>query len=125
MAVPTAALAPEVTPPTEVAPEPTPAATAEPTPPVPPAKPAQPAKGAQPGGAAKSAAPAGAPKIAPKPKAAADPVSKRSNEPVAGLPRVVPRDYIRDKEEEPATQVSGQTPGAPLPIGPQQNFTGR
>jgi hypothetical protein len=125
MAVPTAALAPEVTPPTEVAPEPTPAAAAEPTPPVPPAKPAQPAKGAQPGGAAKSAAPAGAPKIAPKPKAAADPVSKRSNEPVAGLPRVVPRDYIRDKEEEPATQVSGQTPGAPLPIGPQQNFTGR
>jgi hypothetical protein len=122
--VPTAALAPEVTPPAETTPE-TPAEAAEPSPPpAQPAKAVQPAKGVQPAPAAKSATPAAAPKAAPKPKAAADPASKRTNEPVAGLPRVVPRDYIRDKEEEPPTQVSGQTPGAPMQIGPQQNLSG-
>jgi hypothetical protein len=88
--------------------------------------------------ASTAAAPAAAAKAAPKAatqakakaKAAApaDPVSRRSNEPVAGLPRVVPRDYIREKEEEedPKAQASGQPPGAPMSISsPAQNFIGR
>jgi hypothetical protein len=121
--VPAAALAPEVTPPTEVAPETTPAAAVEP-PPAPAAK-SPPAKSAPPA-AAKGAPPPAAPKAAPKAKATSDPAVKRTSEPVAGLPRVVPRDYIRDKEEEATTQAAGQpTTGAPIPIGPQQNFTGR
>jgi hypothetical protein len=55
-------------------------------------------------------------------------MTTRTNEPVAGLPRVVPRDYIRDKEEqEPPAQASSQPqqPGAPIQISPQQNFIGR
>ena len=49
--------------------------------------------------------------------------TKRTNEPVAGLPRIVPRDYLRDKEEQDAApaQASGQQPGAPIQISPQQN----
>jgi hypothetical protein len=117
--VPTAAIAPELTPPVETQPETAPAAATEP----PPAKSPQAAKSAQPS-TAKSAAPAAAPKAAPKPKAATDPASKRSSEPVAGLPRIVPRDYVRDKEEEATAQASGQ-PGAPVQIGPQQNFNAR
>jgi len=69
----------------------------------------------------------------PQPRAAsqakaktADPVMRRTNEPVAGLPRVVPSEYIRDKEEAEAAEASTQTagqPGAPTPITPpQQNF---
>lgn len=76
------------------------------------------AKDAQPAAAAKSAAPKSAAKA--KTEAAA----KRSSEPVAGLPRIVPRDFAKDKEEEPAAQASGQgqaQPGAPISITPQQN----
>jgi hypothetical protein len=108
-----------LTPPVETQPETAPAAATEP----PPAKSPLAAKSAQPS-TAKSAAPAAAPKAAPKPKAATDPASKRSSEPVAGLPRIVPRDYVRDKEEEATAQASGQ-PGAPIQIGPQQNFNAR
>jgi hypothetical protein len=62
-----------------------------------------------------------------KAKAKTDPVTRRSNEPVAGLPRIVPRDFIREKEEpeeEPTAQASGQSaqPGPPTPIVPQQNM---
>jgi hypothetical protein len=120
---PAAAIAPGVTSPTEAMAEPAPAAATEPasSPPA-PAKSAQPAKAA-PAAAGKSATPSAAPKAAAKAKAAAvEPATKRTNEPVAGLPRVVPRDYIRDKEEqETAAQASEQQPAAPLQISPQQN----
>lgn len=53
------------------------------------------------------------------------PGSPRVTEPVGGLPRVVPGDYVREQEEEPQAQASGQ-PGAPVPLAPpQQNFIGR
>lgn len=71
--------------------------------------------------------PVAQPKAAPqtRAKAKADPVTRRTTEPVAGLPRVVPSDYIRNREEEEheaAAQASGQ-PGTPTPITPpQQNF---
>lgn len=106
-------------PPTAAAPAPAPAA----------------AKGA---GDTKSA---GEPRAAPRPSPAtqakakakaADPVSRRSSEPVAGLPRVVPSDYIREaeekeKEKESASAQGGARPqpGAPVSITPpRQNFTG-
>jgi hypothetical protein len=57
----------------------------------------------------------------------ADPVSRPSSEPVAGLPRVVPSEYIREKEEkeEAAQQAAPRAAGAPTPISPpQQNFSG-
>jgi hypothetical protein len=57
-----------------------------------------------------------------------DPVERRSAEPVAGLPRVVPSEYIREQEEkeEASAQRSTQAPGAPVPISPpQQNLIGR
>lgn len=52
--------------------------------------------------------------------------ARRSSEPVAGLPRVVPSDYIRDAEEkeEASEQSAAPAAGAPTPISPQQNFTG-
>ncbi|MCC6948233.1 MAG: hypothetical protein IT539_10750 [Bradyrhizobiaceae bacterium] len=72
------------------------------------------------------AQPQAQPRAASQAKAkAADPVSRRTNEPVAGLPRVVPSEYIRDKEEKEETETSTQAegrPGAPTPIIPQQNF---
>ncbi len=54
-----------------------------------------------------------------------DPVSRPSSEPVGGLPRVVPSEYIRDKEEkEEAAPQPAPRAGAPTPISPpQQNFT--
>jgi hypothetical protein len=115
---PAAAAAPAVTPPAAEG-------FAEPPRPVEPvaATPA-PAKG---GDAAKGPArPAGQAKAKAK---AADPVARRSAEPVAGLPRVVPSDYIREQEEEKeaAPAQSSAPPGAPTPIAPppQQNFIGR
>jgi len=56
----------------------------------------------------------------------ADPVSRPSSEPVGGLPRVVPSEYIRDKEEkEEAAPQPAPRAGAPTPITPsQQNFSG-
>jgi hypothetical protein len=123
VSVPAAASA--VTPPTEATGDPATATTAAAEPastPAVPEKSAQPAKAAP--AAAKSATPPAAPKAAAKPKAAAaDSATKRTNEPVAGLPRIVPRDYLRDKEEQDAApaQASGQQPGAPIQISPQQN----
>ncbi len=57
---------------------------------------------------------------------ATDPVSRPSSEPVGGLPRVVPSEYIRDKEEkEEAAAAPAPRAGAPTPISPpQQNFSG-
>jgi len=66
---------------------------------------------------------------APQAKAKAkqlDPVSRPSSEPVAGLPRVVPSEYIRDaqEKEEAAPPPAPRAAGAPTPISPpQQNFT--
>jgi hypothetical protein len=126
--VPAAAIAPDATPSAEATAEPAPAAAAEPaSPPPTPAKSAQPARAA-PAAAGKSATPPAAPKAAAKAKAApAEPATKRTNEPVAGLPRIVPRDYIRDKEDQepPPAQAAGQQPGTPIQISPQQNFTVR
>jgi hypothetical protein len=54
-----------------------------------------------------------------RPKAAAVPA--RSSAPVAGLPRVVPGDYVRERDE--AQTEAATRPGAPTPISPpQQNF---
>jgi hypothetical protein len=54
-----------------------------------------------------------------RPKAAA--ASVRASEPVSGLPRVVPGDYVREREE--AQTDAAARPGAPTPISPpQQNF---
>jgi hypothetical protein len=72
-------------------------------------------------------------KSAPRPPAPAkskakDPAAQRSSAPVAGLPRVVPSEYIREQEEKPAEpeQSSVPQPGAPTPITPlQQNFNSR
>jgi hypothetical protein len=124
VSVPAAATAPDVTPSTEATADSATAATAAAEPASAPAaaKSAQPSKAAP--AAAKGATPAAAPKAAAKPKAAAaDSATKRTNEPVAGLPRIVPRDYLRDKEEQDAApaQASGQPPGAPVQISPQQN----
>jgi hypothetical protein len=45
----------------------------------------------------------------------------RASEPVSGLPRVVPGDYVREREE--AQTDAAARPGAPTPISPpQQNF---
>jgi hypothetical protein len=55
-----------------------------------------------------------------------DPVSRPSSEPVGGLPRVVPSEYIRDaqEKEEAAAPQPAPRAGAPTPISPpQQNFT--
>jgi len=92
-----------------------------------------PAKGA--GAAAAKASPAsdkGTPRPAAQAKAKAkaiDPAVRRSSEPVAGLPRVVPSEYIREQEEKKeaaSAQSTAQPPGAPTPISPlQQNFIGR
>jgi hypothetical protein len=50
---------------------------------------------------------------------------RKQKEPVAGLPRVVPRDYLPEEKEEPPTQTSGQV-GAPTSIAPpQQNLIDR
>ncbi len=57
----------------------------------------------------------------------ANPASRPSAEPVAGLPRVVPSDYLRDREpqEEAQTQTAAPAAGAPTPITPpRQNFIG-
>lgn len=76
-----------------------------------------------------SAEPKSAPRPAQQAKAKgkqADPVSRRSSEPVGGLPRVVPSEYIRDAEEkqETAAQPAPPAAGAPTPISPpHQNFT--
>lgn len=55
----------------------------------------------------------------------ADQVSRRTSEPVGGLPRVVPSEYVRDsatEEGETTAQAEGR-PGVPTPISPlQQNF---
>lgn len=81
---------------------------------------------------AKSAARSGASTRAkPKAKARAaepiaEPAARSSAEPVGGLPRVVPSDYVRDQEqqEETAAQTAVPAAGAPTPITPsQQNFT--
>ena len=124
ISVPAASTAPDVTPSTEATADSAMAAAAAAEPASAPAaaKSTQPAKAAP--AAAKSATPPAAPKAAAKPKAAtADSATKRTNEPVAGLPRIVPRDYLRDKEEQDAApaQASGQPPGAPIQISPQQN----
>jgi hypothetical protein len=90
----------------------------------PAAKSPQPAttKSAQPPAAAKAAAPK-ATATAGGSKGKADPVTRRSSEPVPGLPRVVPKDYAKEQDEGPPQTVA--QPGAPIPIGPaQQNFTG-
>lgn len=109
----------------ETAPAAAPAAAARETPPTPVARPqSTPAKSAQPSAGAKGSTQAvknSQPKAAAKAKS--DPVSRRSSEPVAGLPRVVPGEYAREKPEqaeEPA-QASGQEPGSPISIAPQQN----
>jgi hypothetical protein len=123
VSIPGSATAPEVTPPNEAKSETAPAAAIATAEPAPAAKSLQPAKAA-PAATAKSPQPPAAQKAAAKAKAAAtDPATKRTNEPVAGLPRVVPRDYIRDKEEQETapTQAAGQQPGAPIEISPQQN----
>jgi hypothetical protein len=122
VSVPAAATAVDVTPSTEATTDSATAAAAAAEPASAAAKSAQPAKAAP--AAAKGATPPAAPKAAAKPKAAtADSATKRTNEPVAGLPRIVPRDYLRDKEEQDAApaQASGQQPGAPIQISPQQN----
>jgi len=117
---PAAALAPTIIPPSEgqgfATPQPT----------------AAPAETAQPAPAAAPAAAKSAPRPPAQTKAKAkvsEPATRRTNEPVAGLPRIVPRDYIREKEEEkedPKAQASGQQPGTPMTISPPaQNFTGR
>jgi hypothetical protein len=116
-----------------VEPPPAPPAAAE-APPSPPARPqaAGDEKSKQPAATAKSgqpeAAKAAAAKGAPTKSAAkakADPASRRSSEPVGGLPRVVPRDYIREQDDGSPAQTAGpaasQTPGAPISIAPQQN----
>ena len=123
--LPAAALAPVITPPSDAGfgTPPAPAGPVAATP--------APAKGA----AAAKASPApdkGTPRPAAQAKAKAkaiDPVERRSSEPVAGLPRVVPSEYIREQEEKKeaaSAQNTAQPPGAPTPISPlQQNFIGR
>ena len=123
--LPAAALAPVITPPSDAG-FGTPPAPAGPV-----AATTAPAKGA----AATKASPApdkGTPRPAAQAKAKAkaiDPVARRSSEPVAGLPRVVPSEYIREQEEKKeaaSAQSTAQPPGAPTPISPlQQNFIGR
>jgi hypothetical protein len=118
---PAAASAPVVAPAAEAgfAEPPTPAEPAAPV----AARPA-PAKGAEPA-AKNTTRPAGQAKAKARP---VDPAARRSNEPVAGLPRVVPSEYIREQEEkeEASAQSSTPAPGAPVPISPpQQNFIGR
>jgi hypothetical protein len=115
---PAAAAAPPVTPPAAEG-------FAEPPRPVEPVA-ATPAAGDAAKGAARAA---GQAKAKAKAKAA-DPAARRSTEPVAGLPRVVPSDYIREQEEEKeaaAAQSAAPPPGAPTPIAPplQQNFIDR
>jgi hypothetical protein len=62
---------------------------------------------------------AGKGKAKERPKAAA--ATARTSEPVSGLPRVVPGDYVREREE--AQTETAARPGAPTPISPpQQNF---
>jgi hypothetical protein len=121
--LPAAALAPIITPPADAS-----FATA-------PAESKQEAKAAAPAkGAASAAKSASAPeKSAARPPAPAkskakDPAAQRSSAPVAGLPRVVPSEYIREQEEKPEApeQSSVPQPGAPTPITPlQQNFDSR
>jgi hypothetical protein len=121
---PAAALAPILTPPTGqgFSDPPRPAA----------AKAAAAAPKSEPKGEAKGEAKAEqktAPRPAQQAKAkakSADPVSRPSSEPVGGLPRVVPSEYIRDKEEkEEAAAPPAPRAGAPTPISPpQQNFSG-
>jgi len=123
---PAAALAPVITPPVDAEVFSGPQRTAT----QPESAPAAAAPSAPPNSAAAKSAPKGTPQAKSKAKAAVEsPVSRRSNEPVAGLPRVVPRDYIREKEEEKEdakAQASGQQPGAPMSISsPAQNFNGR
>lgn len=125
--LPAAALAPVITPPSDAG------FGAPPAPAGPVAATPAPAKGA--GTAAAKASPApdkGTPRPAAQAKAKAkaiDPVARRSSEPVAGLPRVVPSEYIREQEEKKeaaSAQGTAQPPGAPTPISPlQQNFIGR
>jgi hypothetical protein len=106
--LPTAAVPPIVTPPAAEPPAPTAEA---------PAESATAAKGTAP--AAAKGAP---PRAAAKGKADAKAEPRRTSEPVGGLPRVVPSDFKRDKEDESTAQASGQ-PGAPISIAPQQqNF---
>jgi hypothetical protein len=128
--LPAAALAPIITPPADASFATQPAESKQ------EAKTAAPAKGA---GSAKSAGAAAAKsanapeKSAARPPAPAkskakDPAAQRSSAPVAGLPRVVPSEYIREQEEKPAApeQSSVPQPGAPTPITPlQQNFNSR
>jgi hypothetical protein len=125
---PAAALAPTITPPAEgegfAASKRETAATESALPP------AQPTASQSPAAAKSAVRPPAQAKAKAKAEAkAADPVTRRTNEPVAGLPRIVPRDYIREKEEEkedPKAQVSGQQPGAPMQLSPPaQNFIGR
>jgi hypothetical protein len=55
---------------------------------------------------------------APTRPAKSSAAQRKQKEPVAGLPRVVPGDYLRDKEkEEPPPQASGSS-GAPTSIAP-------
>jgi hypothetical protein len=129
--LPAAALAPIITPPADASFATQPAESKQ------EAKAAAPAKGAA--SAAKSAnAPAAKSATAPEKSAARppapakskakDPAAQRSSAPVAGLPRVVPSEYIREQEEKPAApeQSSVPQPGAPTPITPlQQNFDSR
>jgi hypothetical protein len=121
---PVAAMAPIITPPSEpAAPKETPRPSTT-SPGKQSADPSAGAKSAQPRPQSQPRPPAGQAKA----KSGGDPVSRRTSEPVAGLPRVVPSEYIRDKEEkdreeaEPTAQAAGR-PGTPLPISPpQQNF---
>jgi hypothetical protein len=86
--------------------------TAEPA-----AKSPQPAaKSAQPPAAAKTIPPRAA--AAGAPKAKADAATKRSSDPVGGLPRIVPKDYSRDQDDGPPQAAAPA--GAPIPIAPAQ-----
>jgi hypothetical protein len=73
--------------------------------------------------ASTATAPAPAPRATqPKQKAKEGASSVRRRvppEPVAGLPRVVPRHPAADDDETPAPQTSGVRP--PTPVGPRQN----
>ena len=137
VAPPAAALAPILTPPTgQTFAEP--ARPAEAAAKQPPAKGATASVRSEPKGDAKAEAKTetkAEQKSAPRPAVQqsrakakqADPVSRPSSEPVAGLPRVVPSEYIRDaqEKEEAAAQPAPQAAGAPTPIfPPQQNFNG-
>jgi hypothetical protein len=124
--IPAAAMAPVITPPTDANFAAQPAeANSEPK----AAAATAPAKGKAAPAKSASAPEKSAPRpAAPAKSKAKDSAAQKSSEPVAGLPRVVPSEYVRDQEERPASpeQSSTQQPGAPTQITPlQQNFNNR